>query len=170
MVPKLRSVLTEDGFVQNEYDKCVFNKTVDGKQITVAFHVDNLLVTSVLPGLVDGVVEMLEKTFSSVTVTRGLRHSYLAMNIVVTDNGIDLDMISYIEKVLEGRTCGRATTPATDNLFTTGEDDPPLDEAGRKQFHSDVAKLLYLAKRTRLEILLGVSHLSSRVANSTVGD
>ena len=167
---KLRSVLVEDGFIQNDYDKCVFNKTVDGTQITVAFHVDDLLVTSVLRGLVDGVVAMLEKTFSSVTVTRGLRHSYLAMNIVVTENGIDIDMINYIEKILEGRTCGRATTPATDDLFTNSEDEALLDQAGSKLFHSDVAKLLYLAKRTRLEILLSVSHLASRVANPTVGD
>ena len=167
---KLRSVLTEDGFEQNDYDRCVFNKTVDGKQITVAFHVDDLLVTSVLPGLVDGVVAKLEKTFSSVTVTRGLRHSYLAMNIVITDNGIDVDMISYIDKILEGKTCGRATTPATDDLFTTAEADPLLDPDSAKLFHSDVAKMLYLAKRTRLEILLGVSHLSSRVASPTLSD
>ena len=44
----LRSKLLADGFVENPYDVCVFNK--DGKggnQITVVVHVDDLLVTSV---------------------------------------------------------------------------------------------------------------------------
>ena len=32
---KLRSVLERNGFVANDLDECVFNKTVDGKQITL---------------------------------------------------------------------------------------------------------------------------------------
>ena len=43
---KLCAVLRSDGFEENPYDPCVFNKTADGKQITVCFHVDDLLMTS----------------------------------------------------------------------------------------------------------------------------
>ena len=46
----------------------------------------------------------------------------------------------------------------------------PLDEKRKKEFHSDVAKLLYLAKRTRGQILTPVSHLASRVNNPTEDD
>jgi len=41
---------------------------------------------------------------------------------------------------------------------------------GRADFHSDVAKLLYLAKRTRVECLCAVSHLASRVNKPTEDD
>lgn len=169
---KLRGVLVQDGFGQNDYDPCVFNKDVDGAQVSIAFHVDDLLVTSTSTALVDGVASMLERNFESVSVTRGLRHSYLAMNLVITESGIDIDMIAYIEKVLEGRTLGSAkvTTPATDDLFKTEEDDELLPEQLAKAFHSDVAKLLYVAKRTRLEILLSVSQLSSKVTAPVASD
>ena len=43
---KLSKHLTDHGFTQNEYDICTFiNKMVNGEQITVQFHVDNLKVS-----------------------------------------------------------------------------------------------------------------------------
>ena len=42
---KLSKHLTDHGFVQNEYDMCTFNKIVNGKQITVQFHVEDLKVS-----------------------------------------------------------------------------------------------------------------------------
>ena len=39
----LRATLEEDGHIVNHYDTCVFNEIYEGKQITVIFHVDNLL-------------------------------------------------------------------------------------------------------------------------------
>jgi hypothetical protein len=52
-------------------------------------------------------------------------------------------------------------------LFDVPEDGVELDEEKKKLFHSDVAKLLYLAKRTRSQILTAVSHLSGRVNKPT---
>ena len=37
--------LTNHGFVQNKYNMCTFNKMVNGEQITVQFHVDDLKVS-----------------------------------------------------------------------------------------------------------------------------
>ena len=43
----LRLKLEKDGFVANSYDACVLDKLgADGVQITIAVHVDDLLVTS----------------------------------------------------------------------------------------------------------------------------
>ena len=39
----LRARQEEDGYIINPYDLCVFNKIYEGKQITVIFHVDDLL-------------------------------------------------------------------------------------------------------------------------------
>jgi hypothetical protein len=41
---KLVADLESDGFVLNPYDLCVANKVVDGKQMTVCWHVDDLKV------------------------------------------------------------------------------------------------------------------------------
>jgi hypothetical protein len=37
--------LTKHGFKLNQYDECVTNKIVKGKQITVCFHVDNCKIS-----------------------------------------------------------------------------------------------------------------------------
>jgi hypothetical protein len=41
---KLVDELIADGFELNPYDPCVANKMVDGKQMTVCWHVDDLKV------------------------------------------------------------------------------------------------------------------------------
>ena len=169
---KLKAVLIADGFTPNDYDGCLFNKATDeGKQITVAFHVDDLLVTCQLDSAIDDLIRHLQDNFKEISVVRGSKHSYLAMNIEVDDQGIHLDMIGYIDKCLEGRiTKKHVQSPATDDLFGTPEESKGLDEIEQKKFHSDVAKLLYLAKRTKPDILTAVSHLSSRVDCPTADD
>jgi hypothetical protein len=168
---KLCKVLEDDGYVKNDYDGCLFNKVVDGVQVTVAFHVDDLLITSVRGEMVDKLEVLLKSKFQAITINKSDKHSYLAMNMLVDTEGIHLDMIAYIEKCLEGKKIGRSTfSPATDDLFEVPEDGVLLSEMEKKMFHSDVAKLLYLAKRTRGQILTAVSHLSGRVNVATVDD
>lgn len=168
---KLVDVLTSDGYIRNDYDPCVFNKMVNGTQVTIAFHVDDLLVTSKLESAVESAITLIESNFQSVSVTRGLKHSYLAMNLLIGKNGIDVDMIGYLDKMLEGRQTGKkVSTPASDELFTIDELAQRLSAPESKVFHSDVAKLLYVAKRTRLEILTAVSFLCSRVSQPGTDD
>ena len=168
---KLCKVLEDDGYVKNDYDGCLFNKIVDGVQVTVAFHVDDLLITSVRGEMVDELEALLKSKFQAITINKSDKHSYLAMNMLVDTEGIHLDMIAYIDKCLEGKKIGRSTySPATDDLFEVPEDGVLLCELEKKMFHSDVAKLLYLAKRTRGQILTAVSHLSGRVNVATADD
>jgi hypothetical protein len=49
---KLVADLEGDGFVLNPYDSCVANKVVDGKQMTVCWHVDDLKVSHCDPAQV----------------------------------------------------------------------------------------------------------------------
>ena len=49
-----------------------------------------------------------------------------------------------------------ATSPALENLFDVPEESPRLEDAQKKSFHTDVARLLYLAKRARMDILTAV--------------
>ena len=47
---------------------------------------------------------------------------------------------------------------------------PELDKSNKEHFHSVVAKLLYLSKRTRPDILVAISFLTSRVLVATEQD
>lgn len=59
---------------------------------------------------------------------------------------------------------------ANDRLFKENQDPVYLPESERKAFHSDVAKLLFLAKRVKMSCLTTVSALASRVAAPTTED
>ena len=54
------------------------------------------------------------------------------------------------------------STPADENLFNVIES-PLLSVSEAKRFYSFVAKLLYLSKRTRPDILTLVAFLTTRV-------
>jgi hypothetical protein len=169
---KLKSVLLKLGFVPNDHDPCVFNKDMNGCQITVAFHVDDLLVTSTSDENIEYLIKSLKENFTEITVNRVDTHSFLGMNIAISDQYLTVDMKSYISKILE-ETRGpirHAFSPAPKNLFKVPAESKPLDEDNKGYFHSMVARLLYLAKRTRLEILTAVSWLSSRVQAPTADD
>ena len=62
-----------------------------------------------------------------------------------------------------------APTPAGNNLFNVGKS-KPLGKEMRKQFHTCVAKGLFIAKRSRPDILLTVSVLCGRVRGPTSED
>ena len=101
---KLCTILEADGYKKNHYDGCLFNKIVNGKQCTVAFHVDDLLITCQDMNAIEQLERTLQNSFSSITVNKSNKHSYLAMNInICDDGGIDIDMVAYIKKILEGR-------------------------------------------------------------------
>jgi hypothetical protein len=73
----LTSKLVAMGFEINPYDWCVANKTIDGKQCTILWHVDNLKISHVNPKVVTSVIKQLEAEFGKeapLTITRGKTH------------------------------------------------------------------------------------------------
>jgi hypothetical protein len=57
----------------------------------------------------------------------------------------------------------RFDSPAPDNLFTVNEDCEKLPEDMAADFHTIVAKTLYMTKRARLDTCLSIAFLSTRV-------
>jgi len=91
------------------------------------------------------------------------------MTILKTSNGYEISMKPYIDEVLqlygkEDRTC---VTPAKTNLFSVSKEAQKIDGV---LFHSIVAKLLYLGKRGRPDILLLIQFLCTRVKGPTIED
>jgi hypothetical protein len=82
---KLRRDLESIDFNTNPYDICVANKQVNGEQLTVAFHVDDLKVSHVDPKVVDKFLEWIKKLYEDPTIkkivpSRGKIHNYLGIN------------------------------------------------------------------------------------------
>ena len=101
---KLCKVLSDYGFVANPYDNCVFNKGSGKEQITVCFHVDDLLITCADDSKIKLLEEYLRSKFTDVSFTHGDKHSYLSMIICKEGNKHwTVSMTGYIDKCLQHR-------------------------------------------------------------------
>ena len=149
--------LVTNGFEPNPYDPCVFNKiNRDGLQITVALYVDDLLVTCEDERELDAFAAFLRASYSGdITEHRGDIAEYLAMTFDFRTRGeVRVTMKKLIDDIIAG--CGvtaERSTPATDELFNVREDAVQLDQIQKDYFRTYVAKLLYVAKRVRPELI-----------------
>ena len=71
------------GFTPNKYDDYVVNKTINGHQMTVVWHVDDLKVSHADVKEVDKFIQQMEETFgmdAPLSVSHGKTHDYLGMS------------------------------------------------------------------------------------------
>ena len=167
----LTSKLEAWGFKINPYDWCVANKTINGQQCTIIWHVDDLKISHAEPDVVTSVIKLLESEFAKeapLTVTRGRVHDYLGMTLDFSIDGkAQIKMIDYIENMLKElppEMDGEAATPAPNHLFEVNTETAKLlDKQKADFFHHNVAKLLFLCKRARPDIQTSVAFLCTRV-------
>jgi hypothetical protein len=151
------------------------HKTVNGKQITILIHVDDLLVLAKTVDLLHLVRDILLEEFEKIEWKIANEFTYLGMLLQKETNGFVLSMQYYIEQTLDFYTDGNAdrlktyVTPAKSDLYAE-EGELVTTKAEMEKFHTTVAKLLYLGKRTRPGVLLAVQYLCTRVKNRTTGD
>jgi hypothetical protein len=175
---KLSKTLEDWGYERNPYDWCVMNKTVNGKQCTVLWHVDDLKMSHVDPKVIDELIADIDQEYGKeapITKTRGKVHDYLGMTIDYREDGaVKITMIDYINNLLEELPAdmkGRAPSPAANHLFQVNNTDPKkLDTSEADKFHRNVAKLLFLSKRARPDIQTAVAFLCTRVKEPDLDD
>lgn len=168
----ISNVLLNFGFKQNPYDSCVFNKIMYDHQCTVAIYVDDLKISCEDRRGVDDVLLELKRVYGTINVHEEDIVDYLGMDFDYSIPGIvKISMKSMIEQILEDfPTTDISRTPASAELFQVDESSPLLDDERKESFHSLVAKLLYMAKRARPDILTSVIFLTTRVLKSTEQD
>jgi hypothetical protein len=176
----LSGKLKKWGFEINPYDFCVANKTIDGKQCTIVWHVDDLKISHVEPKAVTTISNLLDAQYGQeiaggkrapLTITRGKIHGYLGMTLDYSEPGvIKINMVDYVKKILDempDNMDGTATSPAADHLFKITEEIEPVDKATSEFLHATVTKLLFLCKRGRPDIQTAIAFLCTRVQQPT---
>lgn len=91
------------------------------------------------------------------------------MTIEIEDESVNISMPSKVYDGIQGVN-GINDTPAGLNFFPNDSNSNLFNEHMRQKFHTLTAKLLYIAKRTRPDILLAVNFLTTRVQAPTVED
>ena len=121
---KLSGKLIEWGFNINPYDWCVANKTINDKQCTILWHVDDLKILHVDATAVTKIIATLNQEFvneTPLTVNRGKVHDYLGMTLDYSKDGqIMVKMFDYIDGLLKDLPVdidGESANPAASHLF-----------------------------------------------------
>jgi hypothetical protein len=85
----------------------------------------------------------------------GPSHSYIGMQISVRGGTVTLDMLYYLHKILEccDALKAAAVTPGGKDTFMVDSASRPLTKVSKQRFHTLVAKLLYLSKLARPDII-----------------
>jgi hypothetical protein len=171
---KLVKDLVDFGFELNPYDPCVANKTVDGTQMTVVWHVDDLKVSHISRAAIMVLVGYLKQKYGEgLTVHTGSVHDYLGVDHDYSERGVvKLSMMTHLDKIFNDfpeKIEKASLTPASENLFRIRDPDENtklkkwLEPDRVKDFHHTVAQLLFVSTRVRRDIQTAVEFLTTRV-------
>ncbi len=170
---KLRKEFEAYGLEVNLYNPCVVNMmTKSGKQLTVVWHVGNLM------GLCEEDFK-LTKFFcylgriygTKLSMHMGKRHNYLGMDMEFKDDGmLEVSIIAYLKDVIKQfpeEITGKAATLAAEQLFAVRDkkETRALEEERALAFHHTVMQLLFMCTRARRDIQRAVAFLTTRVKN-----
>jgi hypothetical protein len=168
---ELTGFLEEESFKRVKADGCILHKkTEDGIHILLIMYVDDILILSEEGDLCKEVRLLIERKYQKVTCEMGDKINYLGMILERVTDGFTISMKAYVMDILKeyGKDVKKCISLAKANLFEAEENDEVIKD--RAKFHMMVAKLLYLGKRGRADILLPVQYLCMRVKHPTKGD
>ena len=165
--------IKNEGFELNPCDPCVANKMVNGKQLTLTWHVDDVKVSHVEKKVVDDFIDWVQEKYGQITPvkpSRGKVHDCLAMILNFIKQGkVIVDVRRHVDNLVKKFKClnelgvAKPKTPAGEHLFKVREDVAKLDQEKAEEFHSVVAAALFVCKRARDDMQPTVSFLCTRV-------
>ena len=166
----LSNFLVECGYSKSKTDNCVFFKVSGRDRIMFGLHVDDICYTSTSQALIDELVVRLEDRFGKIKHSIGDVQFFLGLKIVRDPNTgeITLEQPSYIDSLVENVPDGDIPgAPATKDLLRQHDLGELVDKS---KFLSQVMSLMYLATKTRPDILFTVSTLASRCGEPRQSD
>jgi len=155
---RLSDTLVSFGLKVSPVDKCVFCGVLNGHTMYACIHVDDILVLSESAECVSVLEGLLNKAFTKANVDKSNPLTFLGMRISSTPSSIYVDMSHFeCETCMSWGVTTALSVPAVHDLFVDDTSSPDLSTAQAKAYHSAAAKLLYVAKRTRPDILTAVN-------------
>jgi hypothetical protein len=153
---KLVSELREMRFEINPYNPCVANKMVNGTQMTIRQHVDDLMICHFRQDEIMKVVQGIKDIYGENLVeTVGTVHDYLGMTFDYSfTKEVRINMWDYLQKVIKKfpvEIMEVCATPASDYLLKVRKDGRKLNEEMAEAFHHTVYQHLFAANRAKAQ-------------------
>ena len=178
---EVKSTLLTEGYVQNPKDQCIFNRMIEGKQLTAAVYVDDVKASCVIKLFLENLRDLLREKYGEFKTSFDLQLPYLGCNwdysetgfVSVSQVGMIQDLITNREKTHLARGTpftGAPHTPSAPYLYQRSEGSELLNDADSAQFRTDVGTALYIALRTRPDIAGALGEHCKRVKCPTMED
>ena len=159
------------GFVQNDMDRCVFNRKMEsGGVLTLGIVVDDFIICSPDVKSRQWFIKKLVEKYKQIKSVDGTVLNFIGFKIERDEKfNYSLSMCGFSKDIVShcfGETSSAIRTkhsPATDRLFDVDVNLPLLSIEKQEWYHSVCAKLLYLANHLRPDLSLAVSFLVTRV-------
>ena len=171
---QLTKALLSYGFELNPHDLCVANKMVNGEQLTICLHLDNLKSSYIDSKVNDEFLQWIKDMFGQlgeVKTTQGPLHNYLGMTLDYSVPGqVSIDMSHYVEKMVKEFPQEHLKQPSVasqlnENLFKMQHDSAPLEKEQAKLFHTVTMQRLFLCKHGHPDIAPAIAYLTTQVQN-----
>ena len=75
-----------EGYILNEYDRCVANQNFSGKKFTGVWYVDYNKASHVDSIVIDDLLDIIKTHFGEIKITRGKKHTFLGMNLRIIED------------------------------------------------------------------------------------
>lgn len=155
----LFQTLESCGLKEMETEPCVFV----GDKVIIICYVDDLLIFAENQDIVDNLYRTLEKQFRVKDLGRPTR--FLGLNITYnSDRRISFSQEQLVNKLLEetGMDGSKPVgSPIDEWTFTKTIESEPLDVDEHAKYRSIIGSLMYIANRTRPDLLVATSMLAS---------
>ena len=142
-------LINKFGFEANPYDFCVMNKTINGSQCTIGWHVDDLKISHIDGKVNQEILDILQKKYGKeapIPSTMGKIHDYLGITIDYSMLGKAVfHMEDYINRMVdkcpENLLKVSPVSPAANHLFDINPNCERLHVDVADEFHHFMAKL-----------------------------
>lgn len=161
----LHDYLTENGFIQNPADYCVYSRVTEQEKTILIIWVDDLIIAANNENVMKKVKEMLSVKFKMKDL--GKLKYFLGIEFTQHDGCVKMSQETYMNKILtrfkmEG--CKPRKTPCDQKLCYT-EDGVEMKDV--RMYREAVGSLIYLTTCTRPDLSFGVSKLSQYLSKPT---
>jgi len=171
----VKNTLEKEGFKNHEFiDNCLFTKETEQGKIHVTVTVDDVFATAHQESELDKLEKMLRDKFQTITVNKVtdqvMYMSHLGLHIKY-DRIAGIAMITqphYIGKLLVDNGIKKtATSPMNPASMVPDQDSPNYNI---EKYRSEIYRVMYLATRTRPDVMFAASYLATRVNQPTEKD
>ena len=164
----ISTTLNDFGLHPTTNDPCLFQGQINGDHMVTNLHVDDLLISFQNRSTLESLRQCLLNKYIGLTLHEGPVINFLGLQISQSSDKhiISISQLGFIEDILLKHNITKTSSyPSTlqfyDQLY---QEDTPCNQ---NQYASLVSSLMYLAQRSRPDILKEISLLSTRTSSPT---